>query len=64
MENTPDLRGPAVVVVGSPISGYILTGPFETIDSAADWAVNHSIPGILGVSNHSIMLIQEPKYQK
>jgi len=59
----PDNRGPAVVAMGSPIGGYELTGPFDTVDEAVKWASKHSLPGILGVANQSVMLLKEPDYR-
>lgn len=55
----PDTRGPAVVVNGSLLSGFKLTGPFETIEEASTW-YKETTRGKLGVPC-LIMLLEEPK---
>ena len=54
-----DLRGPAVVVHGSICSGFKVTGPFESVDSATDWAIEAQQGYTLGTC--SIQLLLPPK---
>lgn len=45
-EERPDLRGPAIIVVGSVLGGFKFYGPFETVDAALKrWPT--TLPGYL-----------------
>lgn len=47
-EPTPEQQpNPAVVVVGNPIDGFYIIGPFSDADIADDWAEDRTddIPG-------------------
>jgi hypothetical protein len=59
----PDLRGPAIIVTGSVISGFKFHGPFETIDDAARWYETKTISGLLGIGCCTIVLIEKPEEQ-
>lgn len=62
IEHEPDLRGPAVVVQGSFLEGFKITGPFESIFQACDWIEHHTPAGIMNLpSFSSVMLLEEPK---
>lgn len=57
----PDLRGPAVVLRGSPIRGFNVTGPFPTIEAAVEWCREFPASGLAGdVATDSVMLLESP----
>ncbi len=35
-------HGPNVIVIGDPISGFQLVGPFESPSAAIEWASTHT----------------------
>lgn len=57
-QEAPDIRGPAIVVTGSVISGLKFYGPFETIDDAVKW-YGDSLLGKLK-ANVTIALLESP----
>lgn len=60
-DDTPDLRGPAVVVRGSVLGGFKFYGPFPTIEAACEWCKNKTLAGVLGVNYDTIVLLEEPR---
>ena len=62
-ERGPDLRGPAVIVDGSVICGFTFTGPFDTIDEAAEWHKTKRLAGHLGLSAAAIVLLEKPRQE-
>ena len=60
-DDTPDLRGPAVVVRGSVLGGFEFHGPFPTIDAACNWCQTKTLAGALGVNHDTIVLLEEPR---
>ena len=56
----PDTRGPAVIVTGSVLGGFTFIGPFTTIEHAAEWHSERSMPGVLGLPAHAIVLLESP----
>ena len=58
---TKDLRGPAVVVRGSVLSGFKFYGPFDTIDAACEWCEKKTLAGVVGINNDTIVLLEEPR---
>jgi hypothetical protein len=60
-DETPDLRGPAVVVRGSVLGGFKFYGPFTTIDDACEWCRTKTLAGVLGVNHDTIVLLEEPR---
>ena len=61
-EREPDLRGPAVIVDGSVIGGFTFTGPFATIEEAAEWHRTKRIAGSLGLPV-AIVLLENPRQE-
>lgn len=62
-ERGPDLRGPAVIVNGSVIAGFTFTGPFATIEEAAEWHRTKSLAGHLGLPAAAIVLLEKPRQE-
>lgn len=56
----PDLRGPAVIVTGSVISGFEFYGPFETVDAAVEWYNNCTLLGSLKIERISVVILKKP----
>jgi hypothetical protein len=56
-----DLRGPAIVVRGSVLSGFQFYGPFDTIDAAHAWCATQTLSGLVGLSDDSIVLPEAPR---
>lgn len=36
-EDADDTRGPAIVITGSVVRGFVFTGPFGSIEEAVRW---------------------------
>ena len=62
-ERDPDLRGPAVIVDGSVIGGFTFTGPFATIDEAAEWHRTKRLVGAVGLPAAAIVLLENPRQE-
>ena len=62
-EREPDLRGPAVIVDGSVIGGFTFTGPFATIDEAAEWRRTKTVAGAIGIPAAAIVLLEKPRQE-
>lgn len=60
-DETPDLRGPAVVVRGSVLGGFEFYGPFPTIDDACEWCRTKTLAGVLGLNHDTIVLLEKPR---
>ena len=61
-DREPDLRGPAVIVDGSVIGGFTFTGPFDTIEAAAEWHKNKRLAGYLDLPA-TIVLLEKPRQE-
>lgn len=48
-QEQPDLRGPAVVIVGGLQAGFRAYGPFENIEVAVEWSESLIAPGAVSV---------------
>jgi len=58
----PDLRGPAVIVDGSVINGFTFTGPFDTVEAAAEWHATKRLAGYLGLPT-TIVILETPRQE-
>jgi hypothetical protein len=61
ISDTPDLRGPAAVVLGSVLGGFKFYGPFPTIEAACEWCQTKTVAGVLGVNRDTVVLLEEPR---
>jgi len=61
-ERGPDLRGPAVIVDGSVINGFTFTGPFDTVEAAAEWHAKKRLAGCLGLPT-TIVILETPRQE-
>jgi len=55
-----DIRGPAILAVGSLAEGFKFCGPFESVDAAVKFHEAKTLRGVLGFSA-SVFLLDKPE---
>ena len=53
-----DLRGPAIVVRGSVLTGFTFYGPFPTIEEAIKWCITGTLAGVSGIDDCVVCLLE------
>jgi hypothetical protein len=51
-----------VIVDGSVIGGFTFTGPFDTVEAAAEWHAKKRLTGYLGLPT-TIVILETPRQE-